>query len=161
MKKSELKQIIKEEIHKILSEDSKYEIDSILDKISSSGIESLSSREKLFLDTLNKETSKSNNKIEAYDEGLGIYIPNFEGFDYEGDIKGDNVVFIFNEEFCPDEGHEDERFRPFIYGLIKLNIPFKLHLDNTNIYASCAIVPLGSIVDKIIVPIKYFNITDN
>lgn len=50
MKKSELKQIIREEIRKVLNEDQAI-IDKILDKISSSGIESLTPEEKKYLDT--------------------------------------------------------------------------------------------------------------
>jgi hypothetical protein len=159
MKKSKLKQLIKEEIQKIL--ENKYEINNILDKILAQGIESLSSREKLFLDTLGKETSSSNNKIEAYDEGLGIYIPEFEGFNYEGNIEGNQVVFFFNEEYNYDNGEEDERFRPFIQGLIDLNIPFQLHLDKIEVYDNDNDVPLGSIVDQVIVSLKYFDIIED
>jgi hypothetical protein len=58
MKKSQLKQLIKEELIKILKEN-EY-LDQLLDKISSSGMDSLSPKEKTYLDQYSKgENPKS------------------------------------------------------------------------------------------------------
>jgi len=135
-----------------------YNLDKILDKIDEKGIKSLDNKEKYFLDSFEKEknTPKNINKIEAQDEGLGIYIPDFEGFDYEGEIKGDNVLFRFNEEV-----EEEDRYRPFIYGLIELDIPFKLEQDADEIYDKVGDLELGSRIDMITVNIKYFDIIDD
>jgi hypothetical protein len=62
MKKSQLKQVIKEEIQKIL-EDSNI-IDKILDKISTSGIDSLTPQEKEYL---NKHSKGEEDLVDPYD----------------------------------------------------------------------------------------------
>jgi hypothetical protein len=54
MKKSQLKQIIKEEISKVLNENNQQLLDTILDKLSTDGIESLTPEETNFLDMFSK-----------------------------------------------------------------------------------------------------------
>lgn len=64
MKKSELKQIIKEEISKVLNENED-RLNQILDKINAKGIKSLNSKEKTFLYSLNKTDAPQ--ETENYD----------------------------------------------------------------------------------------------
>jgi hypothetical protein len=76
MKKSQLKQIIKEEIIKILNENDY--LDQLLDKISSSGENSLSSKEKNYLDQYSKGTnpeslSPKTFKVRLEKNNMGVY----------------------------------------------------------------------------------------
>jgi hypothetical protein len=76
VKKSQLKQIIKEELIKILKEN-EY-LDQLLDKISSSGMDSLSPKEKTYLDQYSKEAnpkslSPENFKVRLEKNEFGVY----------------------------------------------------------------------------------------
>lgn len=75
-KKSQLKQIIKEEIQKILKEN-EY-LDHLLDKISSSGMDSLSPKEKIYLDQYSKDKNPKSLfpetfKVRLEKNGFGVY----------------------------------------------------------------------------------------
>lgn len=76
MKRSQLKQLIKEEIHKILKEN-EY-LDQLLDKISSSGMDSLSPKEKTYLDQYSKganpkSLSPETFKVRLEKNNIGVY----------------------------------------------------------------------------------------
>ena len=62
MKKSELKQIIKEEIHRALNENESL-TNKILDKISQSGISSLTDFERQYLDKISNDEDVSSLKM--------------------------------------------------------------------------------------------------
>ncbi len=76
VKKSQLKQIIKEEVQKILKEN-EY-LDQLLDKISSSGMDSLSPKEKTYLDQYSKganpkSLSPETFKVRLEKNEFGVY----------------------------------------------------------------------------------------
>jgi hypothetical protein len=78
MKKSQLKQIIKEEIYKVLNENQEL-VDRILDKISKNGLNSLTYTEKQYLDKFGKNDP---NLKEPYflSKGHNLYTPEMISF---------------------------------------------------------------------------------
>jgi hypothetical protein len=102
MKKSQLKQIIKEEIAKILTEN-EY-LDQLLDKISASGMDSLSAEEKKDLDRYHKGEDPTPKKFK-----ISIEKDTFGGYEASA-YKGNNqwtpgyeaFVYKENNRWIPD-----------------------------------------------------------
>ena len=148
MKKSELKQIIKEKISKVLNENED-RLNQILDKINAKGMKSLNSKEKTFLYSLNKTDVPQ--KTENYD--YKIVVTSNKNYSFE-------MIKKFIERLFKNNGIKSEVNLQF-FGLgmgfgyeIKLNNYFlyedKIHNFLTN--NGFSIVEEGPISDKTEIP---------
>ena len=126
MKKSDLKQIIKEEIQKVF-EDQRI-IDKLLDKISSQGIESLTPEEKKYLDTGGKSGVLSS-EIKVYVSEPYSELYKIENFPALTNVK--NVMFSCDDAEDPSTCEN----YPEMVKMLK-NKNFKLVLDKILKYIS-------------------------